>query len=367
MGAFENGLDFERQNRVAEAIQAFRLATQEHPEQSSIWVHLGAMLQAAGQIDESISVFDQAIKVNPSDPYTWEGKARGLMLRDVRTADAEAIALCDRALSLNGNLPEALYVKGRLLTHSDQNQALQLAVNVLDRAIALNPSHAEALVYKGFALNLLSRWGDAIVPARKAAQLNPRLALAWRTLAMAYWIKREFSPALDAIGRDIQLEPNDASAWAVQGGILRNSFAFSRNLSELDSAIASFDHAIALDPTTPEIRKGRDECLRVRRSGLRGGSGLLNMPLMASGWLISSMVFVAAALVGSGQQGMNGITVILVLSGILSFGAWIGTLVVAVRQQRWMLFVVLLIGGLILTPLGLGLMGWIVVLFGKRR
>ena len=260
--AFMRGIDLEAQGKHAEALDAFQQATQANPNSGVAWTHLGAMLQSAGRTEESLAAFDQALKIDPRNAYAWEGKARGLMLQ---RAYREAIDCSERALAINPKLVEALYVKGRSLASSDDKRRLQEALKTLDQALALNPNHVAALAYKAFALGMLGRYDEAIPPGLKAVSLNPNYDMVWRILATAYWNRRDFDRALHAVDQALRLDLQDEGAWVLKGGILRNAFAFSSDITQLNDAIAAFDQALALDPSDWAAQQGRNEAFGVQK------------------------------------------------------------------------------------------------------
>jgi tetratricopeptide (TPR) repeat protein len=258
--ALGQGIELEKQGKYQEAVEAFQQATQADPTSSVAWAHLGAMLQAAGRSEESLAAFDQALRLDPRNASAWEGKARALMLQK---AYREAIGCCEKALAVSPSLPEALYVKGRSLASLDDKRSLKDAVKTLDRALSLNPNHVEALAYKAFALSMLGKYDEAIPPGLKAVSLNSNYDMVWRILATAYWYRRDFGRALHAVDQALRLDPQNQGAWILKGGILRNAFAFSRDISQLNDALAAFDQALALDPSDWAAQQGRNEAFGV--------------------------------------------------------------------------------------------------------
>ncbi len=105
---------------------------------------------------------------------------------------------------------------------------------------------------------------NALSRAQRATEVNPNDVQAWQTLAIAYWTLRRFDPALYAIEKAIGLDRRSAALLTLKGGILRNAFTFSRNPSQLDGALAAFDQALAIDPSSSDARQARKETLDVR-------------------------------------------------------------------------------------------------------
>ena len=65
----------------------------------------------------------------------------------------------------------------------------------IDQALTISPTTLEALIAKVKALDLLRRWNEAFVVANRIRQIDPDNRLAWRTIALYHWERREFDPA----------------------------------------------------------------------------------------------------------------------------------------------------------------------------
>jgi tetratricopeptide (TPR) repeat protein len=99
---------------------------------------------------------------------------------------------------------------------------------------------------------------NAVADAQKAAALNDRSAEAHALLGDLYGAKisgmisgMKFGPKANAeTQRALQLDPNDALAHAAQG----RKYLFSPSAfgGDIDKAIESFKHAVALDPHSDE-------------------------------------------------------------------------------------------------------------------
>lgn len=109
----------------------------------------------------------------------------------------------------------------RLYSPEGNDAARQL----YERAIALDPNYAAA--HAGLAETLMHARLDgsaegldkAFAAAQRARQLDPSSPLVYEALAMILLFQRKHDAALDAASRWIEIEPNDAEAYATLAGI----------------------------------------------------------------------------------------------------------------------------------------------------
>jgi len=152
------------------------------------------LLRLIGRVDEATRELDALIAEDPDDAAALF--ERGLIeqrVGDLRRAQrwferaVNAQAVGDARL----HLAEVLYQRGQ------NEQALQ----VLDELLAETPEHAEGHLLRGFVLGDMGRHEAALVAARTAAQLDPRL---------------------ETVQGDLLLDPSahePVAQTAVQGGV----------------------------------------------------------------------------------------------------------------------------------------------------
>jgi tetratricopeptide (TPR) repeat protein len=109
----------------------------------------GRVLTDLGRLEEALTAFEQALDLDPEDPWTLVDKSLALRLQDDYTG---ALKSLDEALALDPNNAWALTIKGEILSDIAEFQA---ALEVLDRAIRIDPRDALTLRKKGWALENL--------------------------------------------------------------------------------------------------------------------------------------------------------------------------------------------------------------------
>jgi TolB-like protein len=159
------------------------------------------------QIEDIFAVQDE---VTASIVQALVGRLTSSAPRRRRPASIKAYDLCVRARALTGRSPES----GREATI------------LLRSAIALDPDYAEA--HRWLAINLWAAWAHwneppanqralALETARKAVALDPVDAGARWTLGHILSYERLWDDSDSEFALALQLDPNDADAWAMTG------------------------------------------------------------------------------------------------------------------------------------------------------
>jgi len=172
-GAHYNlGLLMLRQREFANAQEQFNLALQTSQLDPMIWNGLGLAQASLGQIDEAISNYRQALKLNPNF--------------------ADAFIDLAAALSAQGKYAEA--------------------IEMSETALRLRPGVAETHALLGAALLHLDRADESIFHNRKALELNPDLPVPRSNLGVALIAKGNYDEAIAHVEYVLRLNPQDEAA-----------------------------------------------------------------------------------------------------------------------------------------------------------
>lgn len=168
----------QQQERLDEAVPAYRRAIADDPNDLASWNNLGNVLSQLGEVDEAISAFEHAITLAPADIPIYLNLADLLMRSDLQQArlktlrDAQEIA------------PEDPHVLTELGLAYAANDDLDTAIATLQRAIDQSPGVGAAQLELGLIFETLNRVDDLarLVEQSDTKDAPPELAflLAWQ-------------------------------------------------------------------------------------------------------------------------------------------------------------------------------------------
>jgi len=189
-----------KQDRVAEAIAAYRQAVARNVDFADAHFNLGSIHREKQEWEPAAECFRRAVAANPSDGEAW------------------------------ANLGQVL----NILKRSEE------AVATLETAVALVPGRADLHCDLGDALCNLDDIDTAIAEYTRALQLDPKLARAWFSAGAAHNARQEYADAAPYFRRALHIEPNWPAAQHDLGKALFN-------LGLVDEALHYFGKAVAGD------------------------------------------------------------------------------------------------------------------------
>ncbi len=169
------------------------------------------LLAGSDKADRLREAMENDLKRHPGDPYA-SAKLGGLLISEGRAS--EAIPLLrqglESATAQSSERYELLLHLGLALTESDPNEAVASYRQALDIPL-------DTRITLGARLNLAARLmeqeqlDEAIQLTQTATQRAPEVALGWYNLGLMLRKKGEIASALDAYGRSLALDPNNAA------------------------------------------------------------------------------------------------------------------------------------------------------------
>jgi predicted O-linked N-acetylglucosamine transferase (SPINDLY family) len=118
------GLLYKKQNRLPEAITAFRQSLALRPDDTEVWCELGDVLQDTGDYAAAATVYENALKLDPHLARAWCSLGCAEIERqefvDARAAFEEAVDLQPAWLEARHNLARTLYEVGQVSAALEQ-------------------------------------------------------------------------------------------------------------------------------------------------------------------------------------------------------------------------------------------------------
>lgn len=262
--------------RSVEAERHFVRATELAPEEDTTHAFYGRWLISEGREQEAIGQLQTAITLSPARMFQREELVEAYELMGqvdaARQAAAEALAIDPT----DGNIQASLLAQGTQsaaywvnLSLTQYNQRLYKdSIDSARRALELNPKMAEAWNNIGSGEAGLLQWDEAIQAEQEALRLNPQLQIARNNLAAYSQMKvsvgtrpaagaksatdyineslalnraGKYAESLAAARQAVRLDPKSAAAW-------NNIAAADEALNRWDDAIDAAQHALALQP-----------------------------------------------------------------------------------------------------------------------
>jgi len=238
------GIRFGELHILNYALVAFEKAIKLNPKDVRSWNGKGLALLELGKIENAIKVFEKAIKLNPKDWYPWRGKGFGLLELN---KTKEAIKAFDKAIKLNPKDEMSWKEKGDALLKLNKTKE---AIKVFDESIKINPKNASLWIKKGDALLKLNKTKEAIKAFDKAIKLNPKDEMSWKEKGDVLLKLNKAKEAVKAFDEAIKINPANAITLCKKGIALLK-------LNKEKEAFKSFDEAIKINPANTYIWRGK--------------------------------------------------------------------------------------------------------------
>jgi tetratricopeptide (TPR) repeat protein len=175
-----------KQGKLDEAVSLFREALKINPEFKEAYNNLGIALLSQGKLDEAISQFREALKINPE--YVNARYNLGTLLANQGKLD-EAMSHFREALRLNPKFVEAYNNLGLLLASQGR---IEEAIVQYREVLRIDPASPGVQYKLGSLLTHQGEIDEATVHFKEAIRLNPKDPLPYNDLA---WIRATYRDA----------------------------------------------------------------------------------------------------------------------------------------------------------------------------
>jgi tetratricopeptide (TPR) repeat protein len=252
----------------------------EEDNRPQAWLKIGITFLKGGLYSNAIDAYDKVLEDEPDNVEALLGISLCYMAEE--NPDAALLKLV-RAKKNDTDNPEILFQLGRVYHALGEEKA---AEKNLKRAVEIDPNlkDAEALIARiqakpveeavessrrlyneGLRLLEGEKAEEAEKPLSEAVQLDPENALAWYSLAQAYFRQKEKrKQALETFQKVVELVPNEKVSWSNIGVILAEQ---GRTLE----AIEAFRTALRIDPDYKTARRNLAKLVGGVDDGVQSG------------------------------------------------------------------------------------------------
>jgi len=218
---------------------AIKVTDKKYPGFAVVHNNFGAVLVAERKIEEAISHYKMAIKLEPD--YAIAHNNLGIALFHAKMIEG-AISHYKMAIKLNPDFAKAYSDLGIALVAEGKNEE---AISHYKMAIKINPDYANAYNNLGGVLFSIRKTEEAISHYKMAIKIKPDLSDAYNNLGVVLQTEGKNSEAISHYKMAIKLNPDSAKAYNNLGAVL-----FNAKMNE--EAIDYYKEAIRVQPDFAE-------------------------------------------------------------------------------------------------------------------
>jgi tetratricopeptide (TPR) repeat protein len=241
-------MDAHRQNKFAEAEQAYRAILDAAPDCFEALNFLGLACLQQNKFPEALDVVSRALKAKPQSADSLA--MRGVVLSNLGRY-AEALQSQDELLTLRPDSAETHYNRGVSLAKLDRHEE---AVASYRRSIALKPSNPQVFHNLGNSLIELGRPQEALDAYDGRLVGGPGAIETLVNRGNALLQLKRFEDALDSFDRALAYAGDNILACIGRGHALRE-------LNRNDEALVGYDGVLALDPANLDALENKIKVL----------------------------------------------------------------------------------------------------------
>lgn len=240
--------ELETDGKYAQAIDLYNEALLLSPDNPSLYISIARLQIYTSQFEKAVDNAGNALVINP-------GNAQAMALRGYalgRLEDyANAASVLDEAVALDPNNPWTYAYIAEILALRSQApggdaEMLNRAIEYSKKALELNPNLLEAHRARGIVLELTSNYEEAVKEFEAAIAINPYIADLHIYLGKNYRAIGEDSKAITEYNNAITLNPSDPVPYQS----LSRTYA---KLGDYPNSILFGEQAIERNPTDPYL------------------------------------------------------------------------------------------------------------------
>jgi len=204
---FEQALILATNGNYEESITSYDDALKLKSDNPAAWHNRGIALHNLGRYDEAIASFDFALKLAPNEYHFWKNRANSL---GNLGRYEEAISSFDSALQLKSDDYQAWYGRGVGLEKLGNYDG---AIASFDKVLKLKPDGHEACYSRGNALFNLGTYEEAITSFDNALKSKPDYYEAWNNRGSALFNLGRFEEAIASFDNALKFKPDEANPY----------------------------------------------------------------------------------------------------------------------------------------------------------
>jgi len=232
---YNMGNALQKQNKLKEAIEAYKKALAIKPDYANAHYNMGNVLQRQNKLEEAIEAYKKALAIKPD--YADAYYNMGLALHDQNKLE-EAIEAYNKALAIKPDYAEAYMIMGTSLKEQGK---LEEAIEAYNKALAIKPDYVDAYSDMGNALQEQGKLEEAIEAYNKALTIKPDYATAYYNMGIALHDQDKLEEAIEAYNKALTIKPDHLDAYFNMGIALHNH-------GKLEEAIKAYNKALSIKP-----------------------------------------------------------------------------------------------------------------------
>lgn len=228
-----------KQGRFQEAIQEFKTALILNPRYAHVYYDLANAYKELGRLEDADRAYKTALTLKPD---LAEGYNNLGVVYYEQGRLSEASVAFEKAVQLKPDYEKAFYNLANV--YKDLGR-LEEAIQAYKNALTLNPDYADAHYNLGSAYIRLGRLEEAVQAYKATLTLKPDLAEAYNNLGAAYYQQGKLSEATVAFEKAVQLKPDYVRAHDNLGNVYLD-------LGRLKEAIQEYQIVLSQHPDLAE-------------------------------------------------------------------------------------------------------------------
>lgn len=177
------------------------------PGHSRAWFYIGEAQQELHHIEQAITAYRQAVRLDPEGASTWNNL--GVSYAELKRYD-DAIVAYRQALRINSEYADAWNNLGNTYNRVKRRDE---AIFAFRQALRIDPGMAFTWNNIGIVYNELKRNKEALDAYRQALRIDPDYANAWSNLGNAYMDMNRYDDAIDSYRQALRIDSGHTSAW----------------------------------------------------------------------------------------------------------------------------------------------------------